>query len=96
LGGLARDTYTRLVRSRWTTSKDRHNDEPTPGQLIVANNSVAIVPGLALAAESGEHGPGHHWTIQNFARRIEAFALLREDGHARVNYLDDVIGSDCE
>src|SRR4029434_9866284 len=84
-----------LIRSRRAATKDRHDDQPAIGELIVANDGITIVGGLASAAESFEDRIRSHRAIDNLAGRLELFALLRKDGDARVDDLKDMVAT-CE
>jgi hypothetical protein len=75
-------------------AEDRHHDQPAIGELVVAHHGVTVVAGLAPAAESLEHVARLARTIEHEPGRVELLALLREDRHARVDDLHDVIGSD--
>ena len=88
--------HGRLIGPHRTTAEDRHDDQPAIGELVVAHDRVAVVERLALAAEALEHVVRVHRAVQHLARRVELLALLREDRHARVHGLHDVIGADGE
>jgi hypothetical protein len=85
-----------LIRSYGTAAKDRHHNQPASGQLIIANDSVAIVARFALASESGKDGVGDDGPIQNFSGSVETPAFLGVDRYARVYGLEDVIRTDSQ
>jgi len=89
--GLAITAGLGLVRSRRAPPKGRHYYQPASGQLIVANDCVAVVRGFASAAESFEDRIRSHRAIHNFAGPFELLALLRKNRHAGVDDLKDVI-----
>jgi hypothetical protein len=47
-----------LIGPHWTTREDRHYDQPTMGQLIVANDCITIVARFALTSKSSKYGVG--------------------------------------
>jgi hypothetical protein len=85
-----------LIRSDRASPEKRHHDQPPIGELIVADNGIAVIRPLALAAKPLEEVRRLDGSVQHAAGRIEPSALLREDRRPRVHDLDDVIGSDGE
>ncbi len=81
-----------FVGHRRDLAEDRHHDQPPVGELIVAHHGVAVVAALAGAAEPLEHVVRLHGTVEHLARGVVHRALLREDRHARVHDLHDVVG----
>jgi hypothetical protein len=85
-----------LIRSHRTAAKDRHHYQPASGQLIITNDSIAIVARFALASESGKDGVGDDWPVQYLSSLVETPALLGIDRDSRIYGLEDVIRTDSE
>jgi hypothetical protein len=76
--------------------KDRHRDQPPPGDLVVAHDRIAVVSRLAWPTQTGEDRVRGHRAVQHTARRVELLSFLGEDREARVHRLHDVVGTDRE
>jgi hypothetical protein len=85
-----------LIRSHRSAAKYRHYNQPTPSQLIITNDSVAIVARFALTSESCKESPGDYGPIQNLSGLMEAPAFLRVDRDSRVYSLDNVVWTDSQ
>src|SRR5262245_34806054 len=68
LRAVTRLPYRRLIRPDRTTRKDRHYDQPTASQLIVANHCIPIVACFALASKSCKHCVGYNGAIKYLPR----------------------------
>src|SRR4029434_9361662 len=88
--------FRRLIRMRTDAAEDRHHDQPSIGELVVAHDGVAVVGRLARAGEAGKHGVVGHGAGEHRARRAVLLPLLGEDRHARIHRLHDVVGADRE
>jgi hypothetical protein len=94
LRGLTRPTGRRLIWPDGSAPKNRHHHQPSISELIIANDGVAVIRGLARAAEAFEDRVSRDGTVQDLARRLEPLAFLREDRHPCIDDLEDVIFSD--
>ena len=91
---LARSTGHRLGVARRQSRKDRHDDQPAIGKLVVPRDGVAVVVRFARAAKSSKDIVRRDGAIENLSRGVELLALLREDRRSRIHDLHDVIGPD--
>jgi hypothetical protein len=96
LRGIAGATGLRLIGTDSPSPEDRHHDQPAIGELVITHDRVAVVRGLARAAEAFEDRVGQDWAVENLASRVEPLALLREDGHPRIDGLHNVVWPDGE
>ncbi len=76
----------RLIRTLLTACENRHHDEPAVGQLIVADDGVAVVVRFTGTAEALEQRVGRDGAVDDLA-------ILPEDRHAGVDDLEDVVTS---
>ena len=74
-------------------TEDGHDDQPAIGQLVVADDGVAVVD-LPGVSEALEKIVGRNGAVEHLSGRIEARALLGEDRHSRVDDLDDMVRPD--
>src|SRR5262249_6371974 len=94
--GIPRRPSGRLIRTNRAPAEDRHYDQPAMRQLIVTNDRVSVVAGIAGAAEALEHRVRRHRTQQHLARLVVRLPLLREYREPAVHDLYDVIGAHCQ
>ena len=94
LGRLAGPPRFRLVRTLSAASERRHHDKPAVGQLIIADDGVAIVDRFAGAAEALEESVGRNRTVKRLAGGIELLAFLGKDGHSRIDDLKYMVRPD--
>ena len=94
-GRLADGTLSRDLELPWLNPpEDRHHDQPALRELIVADHGVAVVARFTDAPEAGEHLVRGDGPVEDLPRGLVARALLRKHGQARVDDVDDVIGTD--
>jgi hypothetical protein len=91
---LPRPSGLRLIWPDGTASEDWHDDKPAVCELVIPNDSITVGPHFARASESLEDRVSRYRPVENLARRIVLFALLREDGDVRIHGLHNVIGPD--
>src|SRR5262249_9764708 len=83
-----------LIGSRCPAAKDRHHDQPTLGQLIVANHGIPGIGVFASAAQDVKEGSRLHPAVTDFAGAGKFLSFLGIDRHAGVDDLKNVVGSD--
>src|SRR5581483_1945476 len=66
----------RLIGLIGNTLEERHHNEPAVGQLVIAHDSVAIIPSFARAAEAFKDGVGRHGAVQHPTGAFEKAPLL--------------------
>jgi hypothetical protein len=96
LRGLTGPPGLRLIGPLRAAPEDRHHYQPAISKLIIANYRVAIVGGLARAAEASKKRIGRDRPVQGLARCSEPLSFLGEDRHPRIDDLEDVVQADGE
>ncbi len=85
-----------LVRSLHGAPEDRHHDEPSFRQLVVADDRITVGPRFTDTAEPREHGVRGDRPVQDLPGRVESLSFLRKHHQLRIHGLHDVIGTDPE
>jgi hypothetical protein len=87
---LTRFACGRLIFPRGKTPENRHNNQPSVGELVIAHDGVSVVD-LPNISKTFEYVICYDRAIEHHSGRVKARPLFCEDRHPGVHDLDYVI-----